>query len=92
MPAVDDFNLDVADGEFMVLVVPSGSRKTTALRMAAGLEDISDGILCIFGLVWAGYQRGLDQRPRLRRDVPELAPGSFELALFAANWDERMRC
>jgi multiple sugar transport system ATP-binding protein len=41
--AVDGLDLDIADGEFMVLVGPSGCGKTTALRMAAGLEEISDG-------------------------------------------------
>ena len=41
--AVEDFNLDVADGEFMVFVGPSGCGKTTALRMVAGLEDITEG-------------------------------------------------
>jgi multiple sugar transport system ATP-binding protein len=45
--AVDDLDLDIADGEFMVLVGPSGCGKTTALRMLAGLEDISDGELVI---------------------------------------------
>jgi multiple sugar transport system ATP-binding protein len=49
--AVKDFNLDVHDGEFMVLVGPSGSGKSTALRMAAGLEDISRGELKIGGQV-----------------------------------------
>jgi multiple sugar transport system ATP-binding protein len=39
--AVDDLSIDVADGEFLVLVGPSGCGKTTALRMLAGLEDIS---------------------------------------------------
>jgi multiple sugar transport system ATP-binding protein len=47
--AVKDLNLDVRDGEFMVLVGPSGCGKTTALRMVAGLEDISSGTLCIGG-------------------------------------------
>ena len=47
--AVDDLNLDVADGEFMVLVGPSGCGKTTALRMVAGLEDITDGHLAHLG-------------------------------------------
>ena len=42
-PAVDDLDLDIADGEFMVLVGPSGSGKSTALRMLAGLEDINGG-------------------------------------------------
>ena len=45
--AVHDLSLDVADGEFMVLVGPSGCGKTTALRMVAGLEDISSGTLRI---------------------------------------------
>ena len=47
--AVKDLNLDVRDGEFMVLVGPSGCGKTTALRMVAGLEDISSGTLRIGG-------------------------------------------
>ena len=45
--AVRDLNLDVADGEFLVLVGPSGCGKTTALRMVAGLEQITDGRLLI---------------------------------------------
>jgi len=45
--AVSELELDVADGEFMVLVGPSGCGKTTALRMVAGLEDISSGVLKI---------------------------------------------
>lgn len=47
--AVHDFNLDIADGEFIVLVGPSGCGKSTTLRMVAGLEDISDGNLIIDG-------------------------------------------
>jgi multiple sugar transport system ATP-binding protein len=45
--AVSELELDVQDGEFMVLVGPSGCGKTTALRMAAGLEDITEGVLRI---------------------------------------------
>ncbi|MHB1597748.1 MAG: ABC transporter ATP-binding protein, partial [Acidimicrobiales bacterium] len=45
--AVHELELEVADGEFMVLVGPSGCGKTTALRMVAGLEDISGGTLRI---------------------------------------------
>src|SRR3954447_5417297 len=41
--AVSDLDLDVQDGEFVVFVGPSGCGKTTALRMIAGLEEISDG-------------------------------------------------
>ena len=45
--AVNDLNLEIADGEFLVLVGPSGCGKTTALRCVAGLETISDGKLYI---------------------------------------------
>src|SRR6516225_1601700 len=41
--AVDDFSLQIGDGEFLVLVGPSGCGKTTALRMLAGLEEITSG-------------------------------------------------
>jgi multiple sugar transport system ATP-binding protein len=49
--AVKDLNLDIADGEFMILVGPSGCGKSTALNMIAGLEDISEGQLRIGGEV-----------------------------------------
>jgi multiple sugar transport system ATP-binding protein len=45
--AVKDMNLDIADGEFVILVGPSGCGKSTALRMIAGLEDITSGELRI---------------------------------------------
>jgi len=60
--AVKDFNLQVADGEFMVLVGPSGCGKTTALRMVAGLEDITSGILRI------GGKEANDETPK-ERDI-----------------------
>ena len=47
--AVDQLELDVADGEFLVLVGPSGSGKSTALRMLAGLEDVDEGAIQIGG-------------------------------------------
>ncbi|MDA0182694.1 sn-glycerol-3-phosphate ABC transporter ATP-binding protein UgpC [Solirubrobacter phytolaccae] len=49
--AVKDLNLEIADGEFMILVGPSGCGKSTALNMIAGLEDISSGELRIGGEV-----------------------------------------
>ena len=49
--AVQEFNLDIADKEFIVLVGPSGCGKSTTLRMVAGLEEISDGELIIDGKV-----------------------------------------
>ncbi len=60
--AVRDLNLSIADGEFMVLVGPSGCGKTTALRMVAGLEDISSGSVSIGGRV-------VNKEPPKSRDV-----------------------
>ena len=53
--AVKDMNLTIADGEFVILVGPSGCGKSTALRMIAGLEDISEGELRIGGDVVNTY-------------------------------------
>jgi multiple sugar transport system ATP-binding protein len=61
-PAVDRLELEVGDGEFIVLVGPSGSGKTTALRMLAGLEEVDAGA------VWIGGRDVTDLRPR-DRDV-----------------------
>src|SRR2546421_829705 len=49
VPAVNKLDLDIADGEFLVLVGPSGCGKSTALRMLAGLEDVSEGEVRIGG-------------------------------------------
>src|ERR1700712_183419 len=49
--AVTDLNVEIADGEFAVFVGPSGCGKTTALRMVAGLEEISEGEVLIGGEV-----------------------------------------
>src|ERR1700757_677692 len=61
-PAVDTLDLDVKDGEFMVLVGPSGSGKTTALRMLAGLEPIDSGSVEI-------GNRDVTQMPPKDRDI-----------------------
>jgi len=47
VPAVNKLNLDIADGELLVLVGPSGSGKSTALRMLAGLEHVNEGAIYI---------------------------------------------
>ena len=49
--AVNDFALEIADGEFMILIGPSGCGKTTLLRMIAGLESITAGEISIGGRV-----------------------------------------
>jgi ABC-type sugar transport system ATPase subunit len=60
--AVDDFSLDIADGEFVVLVGPSGSGKTTALRILAGLESQTSGHVKI-------GDRLVDRVPPRDRDI-----------------------
>ena len=60
--AVFDFNLDVKDGELIVLVGPSGCGKSTTLRMVAGLEDISNGHLLLDG-------KDITQSPAKDRDM-----------------------
>src|SRR5919201_4447996 len=60
--AVSDLTLDVGDGELVVLVGPSGCGKTTALRMVAGLEAISEGVLRI-------GERVVNHVPPRNRDI-----------------------
>jgi multiple sugar transport system ATP-binding protein len=60
--AVNDINLGIADGEFVILVGPSGCGKSTALRMIAGLEDITEGELKIDGEV-------VNEKPPKDRDI-----------------------
>ena len=64
--AVTDFNLEIADKEFIILVGPSGCGKSTTLRMIAGLEEISKGELYI------GDTLSNPEGPRYRNGVPEL--------------------
>jgi multiple sugar transport system ATP-binding protein len=60
--AVSGMNLEIRDGEFMVLVGPSGCGKTTALRMVAGLEEISEGVVRI-------GERVVNRVPARDRDI-----------------------
>jgi len=61
-PAVDQLDLDIADGEFLVLVGPSGCGKSTSLRMLAGLEDVNAGRILI-------GDRDVTQTPPKDRDI-----------------------
>src|SRR6202142_3330110 len=60
--AVDSLDLGIENGEFMVLVGPSGCGKTPALRMVAGLEDISEGVIRI-------GDRAVNHVPSRDRDI-----------------------
>jgi ABC-type sugar transport system ATPase subunit len=60
--AIEDLTLDIHDGEFMVLLGPSGCGKSTALRMIAGLEEVTDGLLTI-------GQRLVNHVPPKERDI-----------------------
>ncbi|GAA1590951.1 MULTISPECIES: ABC transporter ATP-binding protein [Kribbella] len=62
IPAVDKLDLDIEDGEFMVLVGPSGSGKSTALRMLAGLEEVNEGAIFI-------GDRDVTNAPPKERDI-----------------------
>src|SRR5215212_2356385 len=61
-PSVDKLNLEINDGEFMVLVGPSGCGKSTSLRMLAGLEEINAGA------IWIG-ERDVTDLPPKDRDI-----------------------
>ncbi|MBK9476892.1 MAG: sn-glycerol-3-phosphate ABC transporter ATP-binding protein UgpC [Tetrasphaera sp.] len=61
-PSVDALNIDIADGEFLVLVGPSGCGKSTSLRMLAGLEEVNGG------KIWIGDRDVTDLSPK-DRDV-----------------------
>ena len=60
--AVDDVNIDIDDGEFLVLVGPSGCGKSTTLRMIAGLETITSGEISLDG-------RRINEKPPAERDI-----------------------
>src|SRR5665648_269191 len=61
-PSVDKLNIDITDGEFLVLVGPSGCGKSTCLRMLAGLEEVNEGD------IWIGERNVTDLSPK-DRDV-----------------------
>ena len=96
-PSVDKLNLDIQDGEFMVLVGPSGSGKSTALRMLAGLEEVASGEIRIDG-------NDVSHRPPKDRDIamvfqnyalyPHMSVAEnmgFALKLKGVPKEERMR-
>ena len=74
-PSVSDLNIEIADGEFLVLVGPSGCGKSTSLRMLAGLEEVTSGRILIDGEPVTGTRFRIDCVPRrLRVVLPEDSP------------------
>ncbi|HEV7203590.1 MAG TPA: sn-glycerol-3-phosphate ABC transporter ATP-binding protein UgpC [Jatrophihabitans sp.] len=97
VPSVNELDLDINDGEFMVLVGPSGSGKSTALRMLAGLEEVSRGEIRINDV-------DVSAKPPKERDIamvfqsyalyPHMSVAEnmgFALKLAGVNKDERER-
>jgi multiple sugar transport system ATP-binding protein len=95
LPAVDALDLEVADGEFLVLVGPSGCGKSTSLRMLAGLEEVNDGKILI-------GERDVTDLPPKDRDIamvfqnyalyPHMTVAEnmgFALKIAGINKDER---
>ena len=86
--AVTDLNLEINEGEFLVMVGPSGCGKSTTLRMIAGLEEITSGTLMIGDRVVNDLP---PEGPRHRHGVPELRPVSAhervrQHRLLAQGW------
>jgi len=95
IPAVDKINIEVADGEFLVLVGPSGCGKSTTLRMLAGLEEVNEGRILI-------GERDVTDVPPKDRDIamvfqnyalyPHMTVAEnmgFALKIAGVNKDER---
>src|SRR5215475_15905952 len=95
--AVDGLDLEVSDGEFLVLVGPSGSGKSTALRMLAGLEDIDEGSISIGGRDMTGVpSKDRDiamvfQNYALYPNKTEAENKGFALKLRGVSADERRK-
>ena len=105
--AVDALDLEIADGEFIVLVGPSGSGKTTVLRMTAGLEDADRRrdpdrrrASSTTPARWTGHRDGLPElralsaHDRLREHGvrPQAAPASSKDEIRAAGRADARRC
>src|SRR5215216_3799528 len=83
--AVDHVDLEIADGELLVLVGPSGSGKTTVLRLTAGLEELSDGDIAMVFQSYALYPHmtvrenigfGLKLRHRPKAEIRDRVEGT----------------
>jgi multiple sugar transport system ATP-binding protein len=84
VPAVNDLSMEAHDQEFLVLVGPSGCGKSTAMRMVAGLEEISEGRIVI-------GDRVVNDLPPKDRDVAiEVAAEPQKLHFFDNGSEERI--
>src|ERR1035437_1938695 len=82
-PSIDKLDVDIADGEFLVLVGPSGCGKSTALRMLAGLEEVN------VGDIWIGDRNVTDLSPMGRAIVRQ--PQVFLMDEPLSNLDAKLR-
>jgi multiple sugar transport system ATP-binding protein len=77
---VDNFNLDIADQEFLVLLGPSGCGKSTTMRMIAGLEDVTEGE------IWLGDRVINDLEPKDRKRRSSNGPAPYRDSSLAPDY------
>ena len=77
--AVEDFDIDIQDGEFIVIVGPSGCGKSTTLRMIAGLEDITDGHAYLI-------EQATEDRDEFNKEITNLPSKDRDMAMVFQNY------
>jgi multiple sugar transport system ATP-binding protein len=77
--AVEDFDIDIKDGEFIVIVGPSGCGKSTTLRMIAGLEDITEGHAYLI-------EQATEDKPEFNKEITNLPSKDRDMAMVFQNY------